>query len=77
MECVTVGNVTVAAAGQGSIVTAAPALMGVCQRMVCSVAAEGNVSVASVSASYLEHQETSVRSVQPVGTSAARQGESN
>lgn len=63
-------------AGRGSIVTAAPAPRLACQRMAHSAAAGGDVSVASVSALYLEHLGTSVRSARHVVTPVALQGES-
>lgn len=69
------GSVTVEAAGRGSIVTAAPALRRACQRMAFSAAAGGDVSVASVSALYLEHLGRSVRSAQHVEMPVALQGE--
>lgn len=73
--CVTAGSVTVRAAGQGSIVTAAPALRRACQRMALSAADGGDVSVVTVSALYLEHLGTGVRSAQRVETPVAPQGE--
>lgn len=72
--CVTAGSVTVRAAGQGSIVTAAPALRRACQRMALSAADGGDVSVVTVSALYLEHLGTGVRSAQRVETPVAPQG---
>lgn len=71
----TAASVTVKAAGPESIVTAAPALRRACQRMALSAAIGGDVSVATVSALYLEHLGTSVRSAQHVETPAALQGE--
>lgn len=64
------------AAGQGTIVTAAPAQSRACQRMTLSAAAGEDVSVASVSALYLEHLGTSVRSAQHVEMPVPLQGES-
>lgn len=64
------------AAGRGSIVTAAPAPRRARQRMALSAVAGGDVSVAIVSALYLEHLGTSVKSAQHVETPVALQGES-
>lgn len=69
------GSVTAKAAGRGSIVTAAPAPRRACQRMALSAVAGGDVNAASVSALYLEHLGTSVRSAQHVETPVALQGE--
>ena len=71
----TAESVTAKVAGQESIVTAVPALRHACQRMVSSAAGGGSVSVASVSALYLEHLGTSVRSAQHAETPVALQGE--
>lgn len=75
MECVTAETVTAKVAGQGSIVTAVPALRRACQRMVPSAAGGGSVSVAIVSALFPEHLGTSVRSAQHVEMPVAWQGE--
>ncbi len=72
----TAGSVTVTAAGQGSIVTAAAAPRRACQRMALSAAAGVDVSVVVVFALYQEHLGNSVRSAQPVRTPVALQGES-
>lgn len=71
----TAESVTVKAVGQESTVTAAPAQRTACQRMALSAAAGGRASVATVSALYLAHLGTSVRSAQHVETPAALQGE--
>lgn len=76
MEYATAGNVSVKATGRGSIVTAAPALRRACQRMAPSAAAGGDASVVGVSALYLEHLGTIVKSAQRVETPVALQGES-
>lgn len=74
--CVTAATVNVKAAGQGSIVTVALARRRACQRMALSAATVGGVSVASVSALYLEHLGRGVKTAQHVEMPAALQGES-
>ena len=69
------GSVTAMTAGQGSIATAAPAVRCACRRTVGSAVAGGNAHVASVSALFLEHLGTSVRSAQHVEIPVALQGE--
>lgn len=69
------GSVAVKEVGQGSIVTAVPALKRARQRMALSAAAGGNVNAATVSALCREHLGTSVRSAQHVEMPVTLQGE--
>lgn len=74
-DCVTAENVTAKVVGQGSIVTAVPAMRRACRRMAPSAAAGGSVSVTSVCALYLEPLGTGVRSARHVEMRVLLQGE--